>query len=331
MAGRWTFSQGFRRARSRLGTRRPAESVTPGEIESRFDRLDAAQQQTLHTTSALALELAEIRTLIDERSGQSLRELERIKAILEVLFDREPEARARLRALRETEEYERAFTEVNPLVSVPIATYDRGHLLTTRAIPSVLAQTYENLEIIVVGDEAPAETGELIAAIGDPRIRYTNLSYRGPYPDDPRDAWHVHGVPPRNHAVARARGRWIAPLDDDDAFHPDHVRSLLDIAQHRRHEVAYGLLRCVMNDGSEFNLGEFPPRLGHFGWQGAIFHAGLTFFEMELASWLFFSPADWSLCRRMLRAGVDFGMLDEVVTDHYESRIDPQYDSAPGA
>jgi hypothetical protein len=47
---------------------------------------------------------------------------------------------------------------------------------------------------------------------------------------------------------------------------------------------------------------------------------------MELADALFFSPADWSLCPRMLRAGVRSGMLGEVVTDHYESRFAPKFD-----
>jgi len=123
-----------------------------------------------------------------------------------------------------------------------------------------------------------------------------------------------------------AKGRWIAPLDDDDAFHPSHVERLLEFAQRERHEVAYGILRCLMNDGSEFPLGTYPPQYGHFGWQSAIFHAGLRFFEMELADALFFSPADWSLCRRMLRVGVRFGFLNEALTDHYESRFAPKGD-----
>jgi hypothetical protein len=76
-----------------------------------------------------------------------------------------------------------------------------------------------------------------------------------------------------------------------------------------------------MHDGSSFELGAFPPVFGQFGWQGAIFHAGLRIFEMELADALFGSPADWSLCRRMLRAGVRFGMVEGPVTDHYESRL----------
>lgn len=66
----------------------------------------------------------------------------------------------------------------------------------------------------------------------------------------------------------------------------------------------------VLGVQSQFELGSFPPRLGQFGWQASLFHAGLRFFEMELADSLFFSPGDWSLCRRMLRAGVRFAISE---------------------
>jgi glycosyltransferase involved in cell wall biosynthesis len=273
----------------------------------------------------LVTAVAELRADGNRRHEELTVRLDRAQEILQLLYDREPELRERLRAMRAHSDYERPFLEESPLVSVVIPTYDRGDLLVERAIPSVLAQTHQNFEIVVVGDCAPADTAERIAQVGDARVSYSNLSYRGPYPSEPRDLWHVAGIPARNTGVGLARGSWIAPLDDDDAFHPTHIESLLELARVGRHEVSYGLLRCVMNDGSEFPLGTFPPQLGHFGWQGAIFHAGLRFFEMELADALFFSPADWSLCRRMLRAGVRFGMLEEPVTDHYESRFAPTY------
>jgi hypothetical protein len=76
-----------------------------------------------------------------------------------------------------------------------------------------------------------------------------------------------------------------------------------------------------MRDGTTFDIGVFPPEFGQFGWQAAIFHGGLRFFEMELADALFDAPGDWSLCRRMLRAGVRFGWIDEIVVDHYESKF----------
>jgi len=276
-------------------------------------------------TSALRTMAERSQETLEAMEARSTRSLSRMTSVLQLLYDREPAYRERVRALRATEAYERAYTDPEPLVSVVIPTYDNSELLLRRAVASALAQTYVHLEVVVVGDCAPPETGRLLSEVSDPRVRYHNLPIRGPYPDDPRDRWHVAGIPPRNEAVAQARGAWIAPLDDDDAFAADHVEALLDLARGGRHEVAYGLMRCVMHDGSTFNLGAFPPVLGQFGWQAAIFHQGLAMFEMELADALFFSPGDWSLCRRMLRAGVRFGMLDRVVVDHYESRYSPDY------
>lgn len=263
--------------------------------------------------------------LVAAADGRAAAEMERLRAILQLVYDGEPHNRRELRDLRRTADYELAFTEPEPLVSVVIATYDNTRLLVERAVSSALRQTYPNVEVVVVGDTAPPATAEALAALGDDRIRYANLALRGPYPSAPRDLWHVAGIPPRNEAVALARGRWIAPLDDDDSLSEDHVERLVAHARAGRHEVVYGRMRCLMGDGRRFELGTFPPTLGQFGWQAAVFHAGLRSFEMELADALFFSPGDWSLCRRMLRAGVRFAMVDAVVVDHYESRFSPDY------
>jgi glycosyltransferase involved in cell wall biosynthesis len=69
-------------------------------------------------------------------------------------------------------EYLRAFDEPEPLVSVVIPTYDRGELLAIRAIPWALGQTYPNIEIVIVGDGAPPETGRLISQFVDGRLHY---------------------------------------------------------------------------------------------------------------------------------------------------------------
>lgn len=236
------------------------------------------------------------------------------------VYDEEAENRRRLAALRESEDYELAFTEEEPLVSFLIPTYRSFETLRDVALPSILGQTYANIEVIVVGDCSPPETERAIAEVGDPRVSYFNRSLRGPYPEDPARRWYVIGTPPYNEGLRRARGRWIAGLGDDDAVRPGHVETLLAAARARRAEHCYGLQEIRFAEGEPLVVGEFPPALGQWGLQAAIFHAGLRFFELELSDAIYGEPNDWSMCRRMLRAGVRFAMVEEVVVDKFESR-----------
>jgi hypothetical protein len=247
-------------------------------------------------------------------------EATRAAAIARHAYDEEPENRRRLWALRASEDYELAFTEPEPLVSFLIPTYSSYETLRDVALPSILAQTYENIEVIVVGDCAPPETERAIAEVGDPRVSYFNRTVRGPYPEDPSSRWFVIGTPPYNEALARAGGRWIAGLGDDDAVRPTHTESLLAAARENRVEHCYGRQEVHFAEGEPLVLGGFPPVLGQWGLQAAIFHAGLRFFESELGDAIYEEPNDWSMCRRMLRAGVSFAMIDEVVFDKHESR-----------
>jgi glycosyltransferase involved in cell wall biosynthesis len=61
-----------------------------------------------------------------------------------------------------------------PLVSVILPTYNRASLLG-RAIRSVLAQTYTNLELIVVDDCSPDATRDVVRSFDDPRLRYLRM------------------------------------------------------------------------------------------------------------------------------------------------------------
>lgn len=244
----------------------------------------------------------------------------RAAAIARHAYDEEPANRRRLYDLRSSEEYELAFTESEPLVSFLIPTYTSYETLRDVALPSILGQTYSNLEVIVVGDCAPPETEAAIAAIDDPRVSYFNRTVRGPYPEDRSKRWYVIGTPPFNEALARARGRWIAVLGDDDAARPGHTESLLAAAREHRFEHCYGRQQVNFVEGEPMTLGKFPPELGEWGLQSAIYHAGLRFIESELSDAIYEEPNDWSMCRRMLRAGVRTGMIDEVVVDKHETR-----------
>ena len=261
---------------------------------------------------------------LNERIDGLAGELHRVIDILQLLYDDEPGNRRRLAELRQKPDYARAFVEPEPLVSVVIPTYTNWEQLRDRAIPSVLAQTYQNFEIVVVGDAAPPRTEQAIAEIADERIVYENLTIRGPYPTNDYDRWNVSGVPPFNAGLQRARGLWIAPFADDDALRPTALESMIGVVQRERYELCYGKLNCILADGREVELGAFPPAHGVVGLQGSDFHGDLRFFGQELADALFGQPNDWSMIRRMMRAGVRIGFLPKVVCDYYPTS-NPRY------
>jgi glycosyltransferase involved in cell wall biosynthesis len=195
-------------------------------------------------------------------------------------------------------------------------------------VPSVLAQTHRNLELIVVGDGALPEIADALRRFDDPRIVYLPKEHRGPYPADPEAFARVKAVPPFNAGVSVARGGWIAPFADDDVLEPNHLEVLLRAAREGRYEFCYGRVRKVSEDGETVLAGEWPPELGRVSLQAAIYHSGLTFIEHELADWLFRTTADKSLLRRMLNAGVRFGFVDEVVVEYAWKRPAPKGDPA---
>lgn len=234
---------------------------------------------------------------------------------------------SQLQAMREDAAYEEAWNEPEPLVSVRIATYNNVRLLCDRALASVRSQTYEHWEVIVVGDAVTDDTEAEIARIGDPRIRFINLPFRGPYPAEEYRRWLVAGTAPMNRAAREAHGSWIAPLDHDDEWEPDHIEGLLARAREQRAELAYGKLR--VRDAATGRtlprvIGEWPPSFGQFGFQGALYHAGLRRFEVDPHARLAGEPGDWNLARRMWEAGVRFTFLDRIVTSYYWSPVDEQ-------
>lgn len=276
-------------------------------------------EQPVEDLSALALA---VRELSERVEAEALRAAERdalLMKVLSVMYDDDPGNRRRLLALRESPGYDLAFETENPLVSVVIPTWNRVETLIDRAIPSALAQTHPNLEVIVVGDASPPEVGRAVSALGDERVRFHNLTVRGPYEPDLERAWMASGTPGMNAGAELARGLWIAPLGDDDAFVPDHVARLLAEARERRLEFVYGQLLYMLEDGTSGLIGEFPPRLTQFGLQASLYHAGLRFMHLELAHALFDKPNDWGLVERMMRIGVRIGMVEQVSVHYWPS------------
>ena len=124
-----------------------------------------------------------------------------------------------LRIARLTHAREYDAPNQTPLVTVCVPTYNRGPLLTERAVTSVLSQTYTNIELMIVGDHCTDNTAELLAEIRDPRLRFYNLPSRSrKYRQTVENHWFVGGATPANKAMELARGQWIARVEDDDTW-----------------------------------------------------------------------------------------------------------------
>lgn len=205
----------------------------------------------------------------------------------------------------------------SPLISVRIPTYNRGKILTERTIPSVLRQTYQNFEIIIVGDHCTDNTEELLKDFNDERIKFYNLPKRGKYPMNPHDRWMVAGVDPANKGIELCSGDWIAPLDDDDEFSEDHLEMLLNYALEHNCEMVYGIVQMEKEPGKWINLGSYPLKYAGICHLSVLYHSKLKFFKYDINAWKYGEPADWNMWRRMKEAGVRIGFVNKVVGKHY--------------
>ncbi len=190
-----------------------------------------------------------------------------------------------------------------PLVTVRIATYNRGTMVRDRAIASALSQTYPNIEVVVVGDRCDAATEAAVRSVRDSRVRFENLAERGAYPSDPDFRWMVAGTVPMNRALELAKGEWIAPLDDDDEFTPDHVEVLIEACRERNLDFAYGVAEMEVEPGVWQSVGSAPLRVGRIVHAAVLFHRELGFIRHDLEAWRLHEPADWNVWHRMRDVG----------------------------
>lgn len=289
-------------------------------LERKLESIEARLQELTAATSRVS-ELTAAAPRAAEAASASHALLEQhVQPALRAILAEEADNRRRLYSLRADPAYVEPFVDPDPLVSITVATIGRA-ALTERALPSLLAQTHTHLEIVVVGDDAPPELAEELAALGDARVRYANLSQRITAHAHPRRHWLAGSTMARNEAARRARGRWLVHFDDDDHLRPGTIASLLELAREQRSEVVYGGFEEHRPDGGASVGVGFPPRLGCFSWAGALVHGGLRFFERELVAADLEIPGDMYMLERMLRAGVRFALLEEVVLDYFPSTL----------
>lgn len=237
---------------------------------------------------------------------------------------------ALLRMMRHRHEHLYTNIDHTPLVSVCVPTYNRGQLLIDRAVASVLSQTYTNLELIVVGDHCTDNTVELISKIKDPRLRFYNLPNRKRnYPQTVENHWLVGGAIPANKAMEMARGQWLARVDDDDTWSPDHIEVLLRLAHRNQYEFVSGLyveerfgVKKVIDGvramdpyyaGGKIDPTDDSPKIG--GVSTWLYRSYLRFMKYNVECWRKSWNRVWDvdLSQRIYKAGVRMGFLDQVV------------------
>lgn len=98
-----------------------------------------------------------------------------------------------------------------PFVSVVIPFYNTNRGVLNRAVQSVIAQTYDNKEIIVIDDCSPLEASDDLSDINFPKLYVF------------RNESNKHGACSRNIGMAKARGQYIALLDADDYWDDEHL------------------------------------------------------------------------------------------------------------
>lgn len=125
-----------------------------------------------------------------------------------------------------------------PLVSVITATYNWSSVLRY-AIQSVLWQTFQDFEMLVIGDGCTDDSAEVVASFGDPRVRWHNL---------PQNSGSQPA--PNNAGLERARGKYIAYLGHDDVWYPTHLAGLVRAMQETQADAVYSLTVCIGLPGS---------------------------------------------------------------------------------
>lgn len=125
----------------------------------------------------------------------------------------------------------------NPIVSVVIPTYNHANFLRS-ALDSIIAQSFDDWEAIVVNNYSDDDTIEVVESYQDVRIHLVNFSNQGVI------------AAARNHGLSLTKGSYVAFLDSDDIWHPDKLLHCLEKLREGYElvchaEVWFGLkLRC---------------------------------------------------------------------------------------
>lgn len=203
-----------------------------------------------------------------------------------------------------------------PKVSVIISTFDRPKLLP-RALKSVLAQTFTDFECIVVHDAdavpPPSQTAFDETVGKDKRFRIIALGRH-----------HGKDTAPKNKGIQESKGEYIAYLDDDNEFLPNHLEVLVNEIELADVDVVYGDMRVFdpkkpdepqQAIAMDFNYQFLINRC--FIDTSEVLHKREAVFTV--GGWDETLPrfVDWNLWVRMAKAGLKFKRVPIYITKYW--------------
>ncbi len=120
-----------------------------------------------------------------------------------------------------------------PTVTVIIATYNKSGTLRY-SIDSVLWQTFDDFELWVIGDGCTDDSAEVVGSYDDPRVHWYNLPENTGYQSEPH-----------NEGLRRSRGKYIAYLNHDDVWLPNHLQVLMECIEETGADFVFSILEWV--------------------------------------------------------------------------------------
>jgi glycosyltransferase involved in cell wall biosynthesis len=211
-----------------------------------------------------------------------------------------------------------------PVVSVVTCTYNRCHLLP-RAVESVLDQTYEDFELVIIDDGSTDDTREVVNSYDDDRIKYI------------RHETNRGGVAARNTGIKSAEGDFIAILDDDDSWEPEKLEQ--QIAKFEDLNKEYGLVytgRIIQEEDKTITTrptykGDIYEQLlrKNFIPSETVLVRSECFDELGLFDDSFRSCIDWDMWTRISRE-YKFSYVDKVLATTYRDSPHRQSDDKDG-
>ena len=219
------------------------------------------------------------------------------------------------------------------LVSVVIPTYSRNDVLE-RAIDGILRQTHQNLDVIVVDDNAPksewrASTELLMQKYrNDTRVRYI------------QNAEKLGREEARNEGIKVAKGDYIAFLDDDDEYYPEKIEKQLEVFLHSESE-KLALVYCDVEHTSQSGHVDCVVRKHYRG--NCLYEAIVNDCIASTSMWLVrkscveavgnFSivpcKQDSTVIIKLLAAGYEVDYVPEVLVKYYNFKGVPRISFGP--